>query len=162
MALIEFLFGSDPDLDPLQMAMRAIAVSIFTIALIRVAGRRAFGQHRPFDACLAVLLGAVLSRAVVAASPFWPTMAAGLAIVVVHRLLALACRRWPAVDDLVSGDLRELVRDGRRDEEQMRKALVTHRDLDEAVRKRTGDETVPLERAVLERDGQLTVKLARR
>lgn len=159
MDLIDTLFGSGSDLDALQMALRAVAVSILTIAMIRLAGRRAFGQHRPFDTCLAVLLGAVLSRAVVGASPFWATMAAGLSIVVVHRLVAYASMLWPSVDDFVSGDLRVLVRDGRPDEAQMRKALVTDRDLAEAVRKRTGDESVPVECAVLERDGKLTVKL---
>jgi uncharacterized membrane protein YcaP (DUF421 family) len=156
------LFGDGPDLDPLQMAMRAVAVFVLAFAMIRVSGRRSIGQHRVFDACTTVLLGAVLSRAVVGASPFWATMAAGLTIVVLHRLVAMASVRWPGFESLVSGDKRVLVREGRRDESEMRKALITPRDIDEAVRKRTGDETAPLVRAVLERDGEITVELAQR
>lgn len=156
------LFGHGSDLDALQMTLRAIAVFVAIIAMIRIAGRRSVGQHRSFDVCVTVLLGSVLSRAVVGASPFWPTMCSGVAIVVLHRLVAMASVRWASFESLVDGRERELVSHGRHDPEQMRKALVTPRDLDEAVRKKTGDETTPLERAVLERDGQLTVKVAER
>jgi hypothetical protein len=160
--LIDRLFGAGSDLDPLQMAMRALAVFVLALVMVRCAGRRSFGQHRPFDACLTVLLGAVLSRAIVGASPFWATMAAGAVIVAMHRAVAIASLRWPAFETLVSGDKRELVRQGRIDRAQMDKALLTDRDLDEAIRWKTGDETVPIERAVLERDGTVTVRVAER
>lgn len=154
------LFGQGDDLGVLQMTLRGAAVFVLTLAMIRLAGRRSVGQHRAFDACTTVLLGSVTSRAVVGASPFWATMAAGAAIVVVHRLVAIASQRWPWFESLVSGDKRELVRAGRCDDGEMRKALVTRRDLDEAVRQKTGDERSPVERAVLERDGGITVKIA--
>ncbi|HEX7639732.1 MAG TPA: YetF domain-containing protein [Burkholderiaceae bacterium] len=154
---LETLFGSGPDLGVLQMTDRSVAAFLLTLAMLRIGGRRALGQHRAFDACATVLLGSVLSRAVVGASPFWPTMAAGATIVVLHRLVALASIHLPWVERLVSGDKRELVRDGARDRRQMRRALLSTRDLDEAVRKKTGDETTPLRRAVLERDGSITI-----
>lgn len=83
---IDVLFGNGDQLSALQMALRAAVASVLTLAMIRVAGRRSLGQQRPFDACISVLLGLVLSRAVVGASPFWPTMAAGAALVLLHRL----------------------------------------------------------------------------
>jgi len=61
---------------------------------------------------------------------------------------------------LVAGRERELVRDGVRNRDEMRKALVAQRDLDEAIRKKEGDETMPVERAMLERDGVVTVRTA--
>ena len=159
--IVQILFGDGEKLDALQMAMRSAVVFVLALAMLRVSGRRSFGQRRSFDACTTVLLGAVLSRAVVGASPFWPTMAAGGVIVLLHRLVAMASLRWPRFETLVSGDKRELVRDGRRDEEEMRKALITQRDLDESVRKKAGDERRPLRRAVLERDGVITVEMER-
>jgi uncharacterized membrane protein YcaP (DUF421 family) len=155
------LFGEGSHLDPLQMALRAVVIFALTLLMIRVSGRRSFGQNRAFDACTTVLLGAVLSRAVVGASPFWATIAAGTAIVVSHRLVGMASVRWPAFESFVSGDKRELVRKGVPDPGQMARALVTTRDLDEANRRKTGDERTPIERAVLERDGALTVVPAR-
>jgi len=158
--IVDMLFGSGSDLDSLQMVDRGLAVFVLTLAMIRLSGRRSFGQNRPFDACTTVLLGSVLSRAVVGASPFWPTVLSGVAIVVLHRLVGMASFRWRWFESLVSGDKRELVRDGARNGDEMRKGLITSRDLDEAVRAKTGDERTPLERAVLERDGSVTVKPA--
>ena len=155
------LFGEGSGLDVLQMTLRAAAVFLLTLAMFRMAGRRSLGQHRAFDTCTSVLIGAVLSRAVVGASPFWPTIAAGAVIVLLHRLIAAASLRWPQFETLISGNKRELVKEGRRDESEMRKALITDRDLDEAARQKTGDEASPLERAVLERDGSITVKVAK-
>lgn len=159
--LVNTLFGSGELLDALQMSMRSAVVFALALAMIRVSGRRSFGQRRPFDACATVLLGAVLSRAVVGASPFWATMAAGAAIVLLHRLVAMASLRWPRFETLVSGDKRELVRDGRCDRDELRKALLTGRDLDEAIRKKGGDDHRRVRRAVLERDGVITVDLER-
>ncbi len=155
------LFGEGEHLDALQMTLRAAAAFGLTLAMIRVSGRRSIGQHRAFDFCIAVLLGSVLSRAVVGASPFWPTMCAGAALVVLHRAVATASLHWPWFESLVSGDKRELVQAGRRDQREMDRALITARDLDEAVRKKTGDESTPIDRAVLERDGRITVKVER-
>ncbi len=155
---VDTFFGSGTDLDVLQMADRSLVVFVLTFAMLRLSGRRSFGQHRAFDACTTVLLGSVLSRAVVGASPFWPTMAAGLAIVVLHRLISSASARWPAFERFIAGDKRELVRDGARDPQAMLAGLISGRDLDEAVRGKTGDERSPLDRAVLERDGSITVK----
>jgi uncharacterized membrane protein YcaP (DUF421 family) len=160
--LLNTLFGEGPELDPLQMTMRAVAVFALALAMIRISGRRSFGQHRPFDACTTVLLGAVLSRAVVGASPFWATMCAGLAIVLMHRAIAMASIRWRGFERLVNGQERELVRDGRIDEEAMRKALLTRHDLEEAVRHETSDEHRSIRRAVLERDGAVTIVAAKK
>ena len=82
------------------------------------------------------------------------------ALVVVHRIIGMASTRSAWFETLVSGDKRELVRDGLRDEPEMRRALITSRDLDEAVRAKTGDESTPVARAVLERDGKITVRPA--
>jgi len=152
------LFGEGSDLTIWQMADRAAIVFFITLALIRASGRRSFGQHSPFDSCTTVLLGAILSRAVVGASPFFATLAAAAALVLLHRAVALASVRWPWFEQLVNGHERELVRQGVADADAMRRALITHHDLQQAVRQKTGhDDIGRIERAVLERDGQLTV-----
>ena len=132
-AALELLFGSGSDLDALQMADRAFAVFALAFVMLRVSGRRSLGQHRAIDGCATVLLGSVLSRAVVGASPFWPTMAAGAAIVVAHRAAAWLSARSPAFERLIAGDKRELVAGGARDHASMRAGLISDCDLDEAA-----------------------------
>ena len=68
--LMKLTFGEGTDLQSWQMTKRGVVVFGIAFGLIRASGRRSFGQHSPSDACVTVLLGAVLSRAVVGASPF--------------------------------------------------------------------------------------------
>jgi len=156
--IFEWLFGTGPDLEVWQMVARAAAVFFVALVLIRASGRRSFGQHSPFDACITVLLGAVLSRAVVGASPFWSTIAAGAALVIAHRMVALGSARWAAFEDVVSGCEITLVRDGHLDRAAMRKALVSRQNLEAAIRQKLGDaELSSVRLALLERDGKITV-----
>lgn len=157
--LLLTLFGSGPDLTPLQMSVRALVVFVAALLLLRVAGRRALGQRSPFDVCIIVLLGAVLSRAVVGASPFLATICAAAVLVVLHRLVAWWGVRSPRFERIVTGHERVLVDRGVKDEQAMQAALISEGDLREAMRKRFGDDALEqLERAVLERDGAVSLR----
>jgi len=156
--MVRWLFGEGSDLASWQMTARGIVVFIFTLVFIRASGRRSFGQHSTFDACATVLLGAVLSRAVVGASPFWATLASAAALALMHRLLALACIRWPRFENLVSGREIVLLEDGLVDRRAMRQALLSDNNLAESIRQKLGDASfADVERAMLERDGRITV-----
>jgi uncharacterized membrane protein YcaP (DUF421 family) len=50
------VFGEGKDLSTLQMAMRTIVVFIACLALIRISGRRSFGNPSPLDYVVAILL----------------------------------------------------------------------------------------------------------
>lgn len=87
-------------------------------------------------------------------------MAAGAILVLLHRGVAMASLRWEWFETFLSGRSRELVVEGAQDPTEMRKGLITKRDLDEAVRKKTGHEATPIKRAVLEREGTSRSMLA--
>lgn len=142
------------------MVIRAVIVFCFTLFFLRIAGRRSFGQRSAFDLCITVLLGAILSRAIVGASPMPATLAAGAVLVLLHRLIAVLVTRWDWLDDLISGTERTLVRDGQKDLRQMRAGLISSRDIDVALRKKQDGATVEnVKRAVLERNGEITITL---
>ncbi|MCO4857260.1 DUF421 domain-containing protein [Herbaspirillum sp. WGmk3] len=106
-----------------------------------------------------VLLGAILSRAVAGASAMIPTLRAGATIVILHRTLAMIIMRWPALNNLVSGHERQLVREGKLNREEMRSGLISHADLKIALRKKGGgidlDEVAS---AALERNGEISIR----
>ena len=152
------LFGVGTHLTATQMALRGVVVFAFTLLMIRISGRRSFGQHSPFDVCLTVLLGSILARGVVGASPFWPTIATGVALVLLHRLIAMLSGRLPGFAVLVNGRPRTLVREGIIDRVALRKGLVSSADLEQALREHAVPEDYSLARQiVLERNGIITV-----
>ncbi len=71
MYILEKIWGTGTSLDTVQMGTRGIAVFIIALLLIRVSGRRSFGIRSPLDNIIVILLGAILSRAVVGASPLY-------------------------------------------------------------------------------------------
>jgi len=147
--LLRTVFGEGTGLTLTQMSLRAAIVFLAALPMIRIAGRRSFGQHSAFDACIAVLLGALLSRAVVGASPFIATLGAAVVLVALHRLVAWWGVQSPRFERIVTGRERVLVDGGTKDEAAMRAAM----------RKRFGDDDLArLERATLERDGEVSLR----
>jgi uncharacterized membrane protein YcaP (DUF421 family) len=158
MDAILVLFGEGRNLDPLQMGLRSIVVFVIALALIRVSGRRSFGQRSPFDLVVVILLGATLSRAIVGASPFVATVVASFVIVACHRMLAWACMRSRRFERLVGGVEREVFSNGAFNAREMHAALMTRTDIEETVRQKTGSRSMDnVAAAILERNGEVSV-----
>lgn len=152
------LFGQGRNLDPLQMSVRSIVVFLVALVLIRVSGRRSFGQRSSFDLVVVILLGATLSRAIVGASPFIATVVSSFAIVACHRLLAWGCMRSRWLERLVGGVEREVYSNGTFHPHEMDAALITPTDVHESVRQKTGSRSMEnVAAAILERNGEVSV-----
>jgi len=134
MELLSTLFGHGDDLTPLQMGLRACTLYFFALILIRISGRRTFGTKTAYDHVVVILLGAILSRAAVGASPYWSTVTAGFVIVALHRLLAWISLRYHTLGRLTKGKEMLLYSNGRFHHENMDKCLISERDLNESVR----------------------------
>jgi uncharacterized membrane protein YcaP (DUF421 family) len=152
------LFGVGTSLTATQMALRGMAVFVLTLLMLRISGRRSLGQHTSFDTCITVLLGSILARAVVGASPFAPTIATGVALVLLHRAIAMVSVRSHVFDFLVNGHHRTLVTQGNVDRRAMRRGLVSQADLLQALREHSvpGDPSLATQ-VVLERNGVISV-----
>lgn len=159
--LWDLLFGPDADshtITALQMTTRAVLVFFAVLALLRVSGKRTFGANTAFDMVVKIMLGAVLSRAVVAASPFWGTLLAGFVLVGLHRVLAWVAFRSHFVGKLVKGEGMMLAEKGQLNEQNLRRSNLTHEDLREGLREGGNIGTAEEAEAVrLERDGSISV-----
>src|SRR5678816_192460 len=103
------LLGLDADqvsITTLQMLVRTVLVFFVTVAYVRLSGMRTFGSKTAFDTVIYIMLGAILSRAIVAASPFFQTLLTGLALVILHRMLAHFTVFNEKLGDLVKGEQR--------------------------------------------------------
>ncbi len=160
--MIDEIFGDllhkDDYLTDLQMACRALIVFLLAVALVRLAGRRAFGMRSPFDTVISLLLGATLSRGIVGASPFTGTLAACLVLVLLHRLCAYISLHNPTFSRLMSGEKKVLYENGRLIRQNMSAMLVSEQDLQEAARREGNAATLEEVKAVfIERNGQISV-----
>lgn len=134
MRLLQDLFGEGKDLSALQMCDRAIVVYFIALIMLRISGRRTFGKKTAFDNTIAIILGAILSRAVVGASAFVPTVACGLVLVLLHRGLSWASLRSKLVRHLLQGASIPLYSKGKLIKENMGTSLITEDELMEDMR----------------------------
>ena len=158
---LDFLFGFHADshtITAVQMATRAVLTFFAALALLRLSGPRTFGGSTAFDLVVKIMLGAVLSRAVVAASPFGGTLLASLVFVALHRLLAWASRRYEWLGELVKGKAYVLAEQGRPRAEQLRQLNLNEKDLLEGLHENGNLGALDQAEAVyLERDGRISV-----
>lgn len=126
--------------------------------MLRLSGKRTFWRSTAFDVVVKMMLGAVLSRAVVAASPFWGTLLAGLIIVGLHRLLAWASFHSEWVGRLVKGEATLLARQGQVLPDKLSQNRLSEKDLFEGLHEQGNLVALDQAEAVyLERDGSLSV-----
>ncbi|WP_324675507.1 DUF421 domain-containing protein [Hymenobacter sp. GOD-10R] len=144
----------------LAMCLRAFIIFFVSLGLLRLVGTRAFGSNTPFDVVIKIILGAVLSRAIVAASPFFGTLLASTVLVVLHRVLALAAYHSDFVGRLIKGEPRVLAQGGQLFHDQLRKTDLSEKDLHEGLRDAANiDSLAETDVVRLERNGQITVVL---
>lgn len=151
------IFGEGKDLNALQMSCRGIVVFFIALALIRVSGRRSFGIRAPLDNIIIILLGAVLSRAVVGASPFVPVMIACFAIVILHRAVGWLIANSRVIARLVESDKIILYEKGKYVRQNLKRVQLTDEDVMQGVRKSALTEDLAgIEHIYIERNGEIS------
>ncbi|WP_255478746.1 DUF421 domain-containing protein [Rufibacter sp. XAAS-G3-1] len=160
METLEFVLGiGEEKLNWWQMSARAVMVFFISLAYVRIANKRIFGRHSAFDIVLGVMYGSIMSRAITGNSPFWPTLAAGLVLILLHRLMAvLAFRTGGNISDMIKGKTVTLVRDGKFLKDIMRAHNITENDILETLRTKGSPEDISkVSTACLERSGSISV-----
>jgi uncharacterized membrane protein YcaP (DUF421 family) len=141
-----------------QMSIRAVIVFFVALIIMRIGSQRIFGKHTAFDIVLGIIYGSVLSRAITGNSPFIPTLCAALVLVLLHRFLAfMAYSTSGPIGNLIKGKPVMLVKDGKVQEEELKKNSLTENDLQEAMRKGGVTKVEDIESACLERSGDISV-----
>jgi uncharacterized membrane protein YcaP (DUF421 family) len=158
MEIINELFGHGTDLNILQMSARAIVVFFFALILIRTTGMRVFGIKSAFDTVIIITLGAVLSRAVVGASPFIPTLVASAALMIVHKIIANISVNNQTISHLVKGKPMSLYKDGVLNEKNLKKSSLSYGDMMEEIRICINQNSLEdIEEVFMERTGKISV-----
>lgn len=150
-------FGEGKDLEWWQMVDRGIVIFLLAITLVRISGRRSFGKGSALDNTVVILLGTTLGRALVGVSPFFPTVMACLALVLLHRIFAWATVTHHGFGRLVKGEKIALYEKGRFNHHNMKRGLVSERDIMEDLRLKVQiDDLEEIESVWLERSGEVS------
>jgi uncharacterized membrane protein YcaP (DUF421 family) len=127
--------GVEPkELTFLQISLRGVIVFVATLVMVRVSSKRSLAEKTAFDAILLVIVASVLARAINGSASFLPTLGAGLVLVLLHRLLALAAYYSHGFGILIKGKAAVLVENGKLHRKNMRINHISEHDLEEDLR----------------------------
>lgn len=127
-------WGVHDDIAPFDLALRALVMFAVALTLLRLSGMRPFGKGSAFDNVIIILLGGILSRGVVGATPFFSAVAGGVAVMAAHWIFAWASFHWRGAGKVVKGRETLLYKEGKFFEENMRREKITHADILEELR----------------------------
>jgi uncharacterized membrane protein YcaP (DUF421 family) len=163
MDTIHFLFGEGEKLNMLQMSMRAFVMFCIMLLLVRFTGRRAFAKKSSFDNIIVIMLGAVLARGVVGASPFWSTVAASVVMVIMHWITAWLAVKNKTVERLIKGTYIRLYDQEKLVDNNLAKTGISKNDLHESLRLETKKDTLEdIDTAYLETNGRISFILKKK
>jgi uncharacterized membrane protein YcaP (DUF421 family) len=142
----------------LQMTLRAVVIYIISLAYVRMGEKRFIGRFAAFDVILGIIFGSVMSRAINGSADFVSTLAAGLALMALHSLVAAIGFRSHWFSDLTKGKSYPLVKDGEIQRDGMRDAHLTERELEEQLRLQAKlTDVSEVKEAYFERSGHISV-----
>ena len=141
-----------------QMSLRAVLVFFLSIGYVRIAGIRTFGKASIFDQVTALMLGAIMGRAVVSTQPFFESLLASLVLMLLHRFSGFITYKSHQVGKVLKGERILLFKEGRLKEENLAKAHITEEDIQEALHLLINEKDFNNVDAIyLERSGKLSI-----
>jgi uncharacterized membrane protein YcaP (DUF421 family) len=141
-----------------EFVLRAVAVYLVVMLLVRVSGKRAVGQFTPFDLVLLILIGNAVQNGMNGGDNSL-TAAAILSgcLLGLNYLVAWLSARFPKVRKFVEGEPVELARDGHIFRDVLKRELVSRADFDKAMRESGCGELDHIHKALLETNGHITI-----
>lgn len=140
-----------------QMCARGLVVFVASLFMFRLAHKRFFAQRNALDVLMTLVIASTLARAINGSAAFFPTLAVGFLLVLVHRALSWAACRYAWAGQLVKGHSSVLVHDGNVFDEALRKHDLSREDLDEDLRIGGVDSPQHVQKATLERNGAISI-----
>ena len=141
-----------------QFVLRAVAIYVLVMVLVRVSGKRAVGQFTPFDLVLLILIGNAVQNGINGGDNSL-TGAAIMAttLIALNYGVAFVTSRNRKVEKFVEGVPVVLARNGQLFEGVLRRELVSREDFREALRMNGVEDVSDVELALLETNGSISV-----
>ena len=142
-----------------HIAVRAVVAYVYLLVLTRAGGKSAVSQSTPFDFLVALILGDVIDDALWAEVSMAKFAGAAGSVMLCDALTRLAASRWRPFFLLVNGRPGVLLRDGREDEEELRRQQLSKTDLAHLLRLEGVTDWNDVHLALIEQGHELSVLL---
>ena len=141
-----------------ELILRAGVVYVVLLLLLRLTGKRQVGQLAPFDLVLLLVLSNAVQNSMNAGDN---SLAGGLisaaTLIGVNWAVGLATYRSKKLEMLVEGRPQVLIHNGKLFEDVMASALLTHHELNSALRRAGCSSVEDVHSAILENNGSISV-----
>jgi uncharacterized membrane protein YcaP (DUF421 family) len=150
-------WGINENITPLEIAARSAVMFLLALIMIRLSGMRSFGKGESFDKIITFLIGAILSRGVVGASPFFSTIVSVIVILIIHNLLSRMSVFSGKIGKLVKGERILLYKNGSFQKDNMKRTNISEQDIFEELRMQCKtNEIDKMMEVYMERTGELS------
>jgi uncharacterized membrane protein YcaP (DUF421 family) len=140
-----------------EKVIRTIAVYVFLLVGLRLAGKRELGQLNAFDLVVLLVLSNTLQNAIIGNDNSLSGGVFGAAVLLVLNYLVVRyLYSHPALDRLIEGDPEILIRNGEVQEHRLRRELISKEQLEAAARKQGIESLDRVNTCRLETGGALT------
>ncbi len=143
-----------------KIALRALFVYIFILALLRLSGKRTVAHASTFDFVLALILGDMFDDLFWAEVPASQFVMGTSALVVTHLLFSMGSFTSQTLDRIVNGVGLLFMRAGRPLRPALRRELMNEREVEMLIRQKEGLESArwsEIKSAWVEPDGRVSV-----
>ncbi len=147
----------NPIMSTWQMIPRTVVVYVVALLIIRIGKRRFLGGYTTFDILLGFVVGSVMSRAITGTITLVNMFFVVATLVGIHWIIAIVTYYFDT-NNVVKNSERQLIKNGKVDEDAMQESKLGENDLLQALREKANVESLDeVKSAYLERDGSITV-----
>lgn len=155
--LLDKYFGVNEHVSMLEITVRSVIMFLITFAMVRLAGMRQFRKNSPFDMVITFLIGGVLSRGVVGASPLFATLASTLALILLQKLFYKMTFKSKNLERIMKGQPFLIYKDGNFLKDNMEKANITTLEVLEDLRVEQQTENLDeIDQVFVEKTGEIS------
>ena len=149
---------SPEDFTVWQVMARAVVIFVASLVMLRVGHKRFFARRNAIDVLIMLVLASTMARAINGSGALAPSIAGGFLLVFLHRGCAWLSSRVEWIERLLKGRPVCLIENGRVDEDALRRHALGRGDLAEDLRINGLSDPAEVERAMLERNGEISVR----
>ncbi|MBI3580612.1 MAG: DUF421 domain-containing protein [Nitrospinae bacterium] len=146
-----------------EFVVRGLVVYFFLIIILRLSGKRQIGQLAPFDLVLLLVISNAVQNSMNGGDN---SLAGGLisavTLVLCNYLVGVATTKSKRLETAIEGRPQVLIHDGRLFEDVMERERLTRHELNAALRAGGCAGVEEVHYAILENNGQITVKARNR